>query len=232
MKQQSKKIIEDLLFSLAEGTAEYSIIENDLKRVLFIESMSESNKFNMYMFCMPDDSRPFCNGVYHDAEHRVAVFTNGKILFYARKYYNEALAGKCIAKDGNEVQLYRYPNWFYVFDKKNLAKDYRLHKIDFDAIDRTYKEGKIWLSVHYPKASREEKELHVLIKIDGSYFSLAKVRHVSLAMRDFGLEELAISANVDAGNPALFVGDECGVAVSPVIPMDYEDDKSYYVVTL
>ena len=232
MKQQSKKIIEDLLFSLAEGTAEYSIIENDLKRVLFIESMSESNKFNMYMFCMPDDSRPFCNGVYHDAEHRVAVFTNGKILFYARKYYNEDLAGKCVTKYGTEIKICRYPNWFYVVENNKATKSYHTRKIDFDTVDRVYKESKIWINARYPKASSFNKEIHALFNIDGNYFTIAKIRKISLVMRDFGFEELAIPDDVEAGNPALFTSDDSGVVVMPVVPMDYENDKSYYVVKL
>ena len=232
MKQQSKKIIEDLLFSLAEGTAEYSIIENDLKRVLFIESMSESNKFNMYMFCMPDVSRPFCNGVYHDAEHRVAVFTNGKILFYSRKYYNEDLAGKCVTKDGTEIKICRYPNWFYVIENNKATKSYHTRKIDFDTVDRVYKESKIWINARYPKASSFDKEIHALFNIDGNYFTIAKIRKISLVMRDFGFEELAIPDDVEAGNPALLTGEDSGVVVMPVVPIDYENDKSYYVVQL
>lgn len=232
MKNKSKKIIEDLLFSLAEGTAEYSIIENDLKRVLFIESMSESNKFNMYMFCMPDDYRPFCNGVYHDTKHRAAVFTNGQILFYSRKYYNEDLAGKCVTKDGTEIKNCRYPNWFYVVENNKATKSYHERKIDFDTVDRVYKESKIWINARYPKASSFDKEMHALFNIDGNYFTIANIMKISLAMRAFGFEELAIPDDVKAGKPALLTSEDNGVMVLPVVPMDYENDKLYYVVKL
>lgn len=232
MKQQSKKIIENLLSSLMAGTAEYSIIETDLRRVLFMESVSESNKFNMYAYCIKDDLLPYHNGVYHDANRGCAVYTDGKILFYSRKYYNENLAGKCVTKYGTEIKIYRYPNWFYVVENNKATKSYHTRKIDFDTVDRVYKESKIWINARYPKASSFDKEIHALFNIDGNYFTIAKIRKISLAMRDFGFEELAIPDDVEAGNPALFTSEDSGVVVMPVVPMDYENDKSYYVVKL
>ena len=232
MKQQSKKIIENLLSSLMAGTAEYSGIETDLRRVLFMESVSESNKFNMYAYCFKDDLCPYSNGVYHDSNRGCAVYTDGKILFYSRKYYNENLAGKCVTKDGTEVKICRYPNWFYVVEKNKATNGYHTHKIDFDTVDRVYKECKIWINARYPKASSFDKEIHALFNIDGKYFTIAKIRKISLAMRDFGFEELAIPEDVEAGNPALFTSEDSGVAVMPVVHTDYEDDKSYYVVKL
>lgn len=232
MKNKSKKIIEDLLISLAEGTAEYSIIENDLRRVLFIESVSESNKFNMYAYCIKDDLLPYHNGVYHDSNRGCAVYTDGKILFYSRQYYDENLAGKCVTKYGTEIKNCRYPNWVYVIDTWKAAKGYHLHKIDCDTVDRVYKESKIWINARYPKASSFDKETHALFNIDGNYFTIAKIRKISLVMRDFGFEELAIPDDVEAGNPALFTSEDNGVVVMPVVPMDYENDKSYYVVKL
>ena len=232
MKQQSKKIIENLLSSLMAGTAEYSIIENDLRRVLFIESVAESNKFNMYMFCFSDSPRPFCEGVYHDANRGCAVYTDGKILFYSHQYYNKDLAGKCVTKDGTEIKICRYPNWFYVVENNKATKSYHVRKINFDTVDRVYKESKIWINARYPKASSFDKEIHALFNIDGNYFTIAKIRKISLAMRDFGFEELAIPDDVEAGNPALFTSDDSGVVVMPVVHTDYENDKSYYVVKL
>ena len=228
MKQQSKKIVEDLLSSLAEGTAEYSIIERELQRVLFIESISESNKFNMYAYCFKDDFRPYRNGVYHDANRGCAVYTDGQILFYSRKYYNEDLAGKCVTKDGTEIKIYWYPNWFYVVENNKATKSYHTRKIDFDTVDRVYKESKIWVNARY----RFDKEMHALFDIDGNYFTITRIRKISLVMRDFGFEELAIPDDVEAVNPALFTCEDSGVVVMPVVPMDYENDKSYYVVKL
>ena len=51
-------------------------------------------------------------------------------------------------------------------------------------------------------------------------------------MRDFGFEELARPNDVEARKPALLTGEDNGVAVMPVVPMDYENDKLYYVVKL
>ena len=228
MKQQSKKIVEDLLSSLAEGTAEYSIIERELQRVLFIESVSESNKFNMYAYCFKDDLLPYHNGVYHDANRGCAVFTDGKILFYSRKYYNEDLAGKCVTKYGTEIKICRYPNWFYVVENNKATKSYHARKIDFDTVDRVYKESKIWVNARY----RFDKDIHALFNIDGNYFTIAKIRKISIVMRDFGFEELAIPDDVEAGNPALFTCEDSGVVVMPIVHMDYSNDKSYYVVKL
>lgn len=232
MKQQSKKIIENLLSSLMAGTAEYNSIETDLRRVLFMESVSESNKFNMYAYCFKDDLRPYSNGVYHDANRGCAVYTDGKILFYSRKYYNEDFAGKCVTKDGTEIEICRYPNWFYVVEKNKATNSYHTHKIDFDTIDRVYKDSRIWINARYPKASSLDKEMHALFNIDGNYFTIAKIRKISLVMRDFGFEELAIPDDVEAGNLALFTCEDSGVVVMPVVPMDYENDKLYYVVKL
>lgn len=232
MKQQSKKIVEDLLSSLAEGTAEYSIIERELQRVLFIESVSESNKFNMYAYCFKDDLCPHHNGVYHDAKRGCAVYTDGKILFYSRQYYDENLAGKCVTKDGTEIKICRYPNWFYVVENNKATTDYHTRKIDFDAVDRAYKDSKIWVNDRCPKASSFDKEMHALFNIYGNYFTIANIRKISLAMRAFGFEELAIPDDVKAGNPALLTSEDSGVFVMPVVPMDYENDKSYYVVKL
>lgn len=214
------------------GTAEYNSIETDLRRVLFIESVSESNKFNMYMFCFRDRMRPFCEGVYHDANRGCAVYTDGKILFYSRKYYNEDLAGKCVTKDGTEIKIYRYPNWFYVVENNKATTGYHTRKIDFDAVDRVYKDSKIWVNARYPKASSFDKEMHALFNIDGNYFTIAKIRKISLVMRDFGFEELAIPDDVEAVNPTLFTCEDSGVVVMPVVHTDYENDKSYYVVKL
>lgn len=232
MKQQSKKIIENLLSSLMAGTAEYNSIETDLRRVLFMENVSESNKFNMYAYCFKDDLCPHHNGVYHDANRGCAVYTDGKILFYSRKYYNEDLAGKCVTKDGTEIKICRYPNWVYVIDTWRAAKGYHLHKIDFDTVDRVYKESKIWVNARYHKASSFDKEIHALFNIDGNYFTTKKIKNISIVMRDFGFDELAIPDDVKAGNPALLTSEDSGVVVMPVVPMDYENDKSYYVVKL
>lgn len=232
MKQQSKKIVEDLLSALAQGAVEYKIIKENLARVLFIESVSESNKFNMYAYCFKDDLLPYHNGVYHDAKRRYAVFTDGQILFYSRKYYDENFAGECVTKYGILIKNCCYPNWFYVIDTWKAAKGYHLHKIDFNTIDKAYEDSKIWVSINHPTASKKEKELHTLINIDGNYFTIAKIRKISLAMRDFGLEELAVSEDLEAGNPAVCIGNDSGVIVMPVVHTDYEDDKSYYVVTL
>ena len=192
----------------------------------------QSDKFNMYKFCVRDCQHPFYEGVYHDANRACAVFTDGKILFYSRKYYNKDLAGKCVTKDGTEIKICRYPNWFYVVENNMATKSYHTHKIDFDTVDRVYKESKIWINARYPKASSFDKEIHALFNIDGNYFTIAKIRKISLVMRDFGFEELAIPDDVEAGNPALFTCEDSGVVVMPVVPMDYENDKSYYVVKL
>ena len=232
MKQQSKKIIENLLSSLMAGTAEYNSIETDLRRVLFMESVSESNKFNMYAYCFKDDLRPYRNGVYHDANRGCAVYTDGQILFYSRKYYNEDLAGKCVTKEGTEIKICRYPNWFYVVENNKATNSYHTHKIDFDTVDRVYKESKIWINARYPKASSFNKEIHALFNIDGNYFTIAKIKKISIVMRDFGFDELSIPDDVEAGNPALFTCEDSGVVVMPVVHKDYSNDKSYYVVKL
>ena len=199
---------------------------------MFIESVAESNKFNMYMFCSKDVSNSYYNGVYHDAKRGCAVFTDGKILFYSRKHYNEEFADKCVTKYGIAIKDCRYPNWVYVIDTWKAAHGYHLHKIDFNIVDKAYDDSKIWASINYPDASKQVRELHTLINIDGNYFTIAKIRKISLAMRDFGLEELAVSEDLEAGYPALFIGDDSGVFVMPVVHTDYENDKSYYVVKL
>ena len=201
MKQQSKKII------------------------------SKSNKFNMYMFCFRDSQHPFYEGVYHDSKLRYAVFSDGQILFYSRKYYDDDFAGKCVTKDGVEI-IYIYPNWFYVVKNNKATKGYHTHKIDFDTVDRIYKDSKIWLNAHYPKASSSDKEKHALFNIDGNYFTTTKIKNLSIAMRAFGIEELAIPNDVKARKPALLTGEDNGVMVLPVVPMDYENDESYYIVNL
>ena len=201
MKQQSKKII------------------------------SKSNKFNMYMFCYRDCQHPFYEGVYHDAKRRYAVFSDGQILFYSRKYYDEDFAGKCVTKDGVQI-IYMYPNWFYVVKNNKATKEYHTRKIDFDTVDMVYKESKIWLNAHYPKARISDKEKHALFNIDGNHFTMAKIKNLSIAMRAFGIEELAIPDDVEARKPALLTGEDNGVMVLPVVPMDYENNESYYIVNL
>ena len=70
------------------------------------------------------------NGVYYDAEAKMAVATDGRKLFATAKEYNEDYAGKIIdVKTLKEIEG-RFPIW-----KLALPSDERLHDVKFRSKD-------------------------------------------------------------------------------------------------
>ena len=233
MKQQSKKIIEDLLDSINNTKVDVERIKRDLNSVLFMESVNPSKKFSMYTYCDKKSIIYYHHGVFHDPTGKIAVATDGHILFASKEQYIEKYDGKIIDKCGDEVQS-SFPNWRSVIS--NLQKyggSYHFKKLDFAAIDEAYKKAKVWASVNLKNVkSTAEKEGMMMFNIDGNYFSIENIRKVSLALREFNIDGLNVCDDFTKGQAAHYLDDDHCVLVMPLVPKNYEEEKGFYVVKL
>lgn len=57
--------------------------------------------------------RPNLTGIFHDAEHEMAVATDAHMLVATKADYNPEFAGKIVDKYGNEIKG-QYPKWMSV----------------------------------------------------------------------------------------------------------------------
>ena len=234
MKQQSKKIIENLL-DIINNTNGIDVerIKRDLNSVLFMESVNPSKKFSMYTYCEKTRYPLYYRGVFHDPKGKIAVATDGHILCASKEQYIEKYDGKIIDQCGDEVKC-GFPNWRSVIS--NLQKYggiYHFKKRDFAEIDEAYKKAKIWASVNLKNVkSTAEKESRTIFNIDGNYFSIENIRKVSLALREFNINGLNVCDDFTKGQAAHYIDDGHCVLVMPLVPKNYEEEKGFYVVKL
>lgn len=234
MKQQSKKIIEDLLEIITKtGDMDMELIKRDLNRVLFIESINPSKKFSMYAYCDKSSFIIYHHGVFHDPKDKMAVVTDGHIICYSKENYVESFDGRVIDKCGKMLKC-QFPNWRYVTNGLEKSEDkYHFTTLDLDRIDIEYRKAKVWASVNLRHISNaKDKELKMLFNIDGSYFSIENIRKVSLALREFGFEGINVLNDPSEERAAFYMEDNKGIVVMPMIIDDYDNNKDFYVVKL
>lgn len=234
MKQQSKKIIEDLLVVINRtGEASWDRVKRDLNSVLFMESASPSKKFSMYAYCDKKSKTLYRKGVFHDSKGKLAVVTSGIILCYSKDNYIEGFDGKVIDQYGNTLDCI-FPNWRYVTNGIEKSGDkYHFKPLDLDMIDAEYRKAKIWESVNLKHVkSSKEKEGRVLFNIDDNYFTIENIKKISLALREFAVDGINICDDCTKGRAAFYMDDENGIILMPVVYDKYEENDGFYVVKL
>lgn len=87
---------------------------NDVKRLIRAFLLSnitlQQGAIDPWKCVAKDKMRPVLNGIYFDAERKLAVATNGQVIFASPLLYDEQYAGKVIAKDGSEIEE-RFPKY-------------------------------------------------------------------------------------------------------------------------
>lgn len=234
MKQQSKKIIEDLL-EIITNTCDIDVelIKRDLNSVLFLESINPSKKFSMYAYCDKSSFMIYHHGVFHDPKDKLAVVTDGHILCYSKENYVESFDGKVIDQYGKALKC-QFPNWRSVTNNLEKSGDkYHFKTLDLDKIDIEYRKAKVWASVNLKKVkSSREKEGKMLFNIDNNYFSIDNIRKISLALREFAVDGINVCDDYEKGRAAFYMDDENGVLLMPVVYDKYEEKNGFYVVKL
>ena len=79
-------------------------------------------KVKIYDWTNPKERYAYCGGAYHDSDNGVAVATDTHVLIVSKPDYNESLAGKCIDKKGDEVDIVRYPAYERVIPANGLVE--------------------------------------------------------------------------------------------------------------
>lgn len=69
-------------------------------------------------------------GIYHDADNKVAVASDGHVLYASAEAYNAHYAGRVIDTDDREIEDARYPNWKSTIPFEDSQK---LVQIDMDS---------------------------------------------------------------------------------------------------
>ena len=233
MKQQSKKIIEELLSFINDDNVDVERIKRDLNSVLFLESINPSKKFSMYAYCDKKSYTIYHHGVFHDPKDKLAVVTDGHIICYSKDNYVESFGGRVIDECGKMLKC-QFPNWRYVTNGLEKSNDkYHFKTLDLDKIDTEYKKAKVWASVNLKNVkSTAEKEVRTMFNIDGNYFSIENIRKVSLALREFAVDGINVCDDYEKGQAAFYMDDENGVMIMPVVYDKYEEKNGFYVVKL
>lgn len=70
-------------------------------------------------FLISDSCIDYERGIFYDAKNKVAVSTDGHVMFMSKKEYNEEYAGKIIDKKGCEVET-KYPKYENAIPSKDI----------------------------------------------------------------------------------------------------------------
>lgn len=234
MKQQSKKIIEDLLEIITKtGDMDMELIKRDLNSVLFLESVNPSKKFSMYAYCDKKSYTIYHHGVFHDPKDKLAVVTDGHIICYSKDNYVESFDGRIIDECGKMLKC-QFPNWRYVTNGLEKSDDkYHFKTLDLDRIDTEYRKAKVWASVNLKTVkSAHEKRGKMLFNIDNNYFTMENIRKTSLALREFAVDGINVCDDYEKGRAAFYMDEDNGIILMPVVYDKYENNDGFYVVKL
>ena len=188
-------------------------IENTLKHIraaIFMETPSQSMKFNIYDFTDDDNgTRPIMGCVHHQEGFKVA--SDSHLLIAVKDSYPEELEGKSIDKKG-ETSEYKYPNWKALFsDRQKEAREY---SIDFGKLTNFNKE---YATERKMKGKRGIRPAYV--KIGPAFFKLELLTLLSKFMKDRGVDTLHIEDSRKAA--ACFAADGSMGLIMPTIATAY-----------
>lgn len=216
--QRVVNAIRDVRGQENEATVKFAC--NLINEFLIDNETAPKGKADLFDICKRTDKfRPAMTGVFHDAEHEMAVATDAQILVATKADYNPEFAGKIVDKYGNEIPA-RFPNWMSIIPSPEKQRYYYDTEItlDTDVYRRALKEDKAWRKMQGAKGNK--------------YLTPIKLSNVGhFASADLLLLASLFCGSLKANSPyeSLFYrDDEKIVLVMPMIRPEHGEDASAY----
>lgn len=185
-----------------EATVKFAC--NLINEFLIDNETAPKGKADLFAICKrTEKNRLPLTGVFHDAEHEMAVSTDAHILVATKADYNPEFAGKIVDKYGNEIKG-KFPNWIRVIPTPDKDRPYSTDiALDANVYRRALKEDKAWRKMQGAKGS---KYLTPIKMSDAGHFASA---------------DLLLFASLFCGSLK---------ANSPYEPLFYRDDEKIVLV--
>lgn len=214
--QRVVNAIRDVRGQENEATVKFAC--NLINEFLIDNETTPKGKADLFDICKRTEKwRLAMTGVFHDAEHEMAVATDKYILVATKADYKPEFAGKIVDKCGNEIPA-KFPNWMSIIPSPEKERYYYDTEITLDAnvYRRALKEDKAWRKMQGTKGSK----YHTPIKLsENGYFSSADL--LLLASLFCG----SLKAN-SPYEPLFYRDDEKIVLVMPMMGPEHGEDTS------
>ena len=215
--QRAVNAIRDVRGQENEATVKFAC--NLINEFLIDNETAPKGKADLFDICKRTEKcRLAMTGVFHDAEHEMAVSTDTYILVATKADYNPKFAGKIVDKYGNEIQA-KFPNWMSIIPSPEKERHYYDTEITLDA------------NV-YRRALKEDKAWRKMQGIKGKYPTPIKMSNVGhFASADYLLLASLYCGSLKVNNPLeplFYRDDEKIVLVMPLMEPEHGEDTSAY----
>lgn len=200
-----------------EATVKFAC--NLINEFLIDNETLPKGKADLFAICKRTDKfRPAMTGVFHDAEHEMAVSTDTHILVATKADYKPEFAGKIVDKYGNEIQA-KFPDWMRIIPTPDKNRPYGTDiTLDADVYRRAIKEDKAWRKMQSWKGGKYPTPI-----------KLSESGHFASA--DLLLLASLFCGSLKANNPLeplLYRDDEKIVLVMPLMGPEHSEDTSVH----
>lgn len=213
--QRVVNTIRDVRGQENEATVKFAC--NLINEFLIDNETAPKGKADLFAICKRTENQYLpLTGVFHDAEHEMAVSTDAHILVATKADYNPELAGKIVDKYGNEIPA-KFPNWMRVIPTPDKDRPYDTEiTLDADVYRRALKEDKAWRKMQGTKGSKYPTPIKLS---DAGHFASA----------DLLLLASLFCGSLKANNPLeplFYRDDEKIVLVMPMVGLSHGEDTS------
>lgn len=198
-----------------EATVKFAC--NLINEFLIDNETAPKGKADLFAICKRTENQYLpLTGVFHDAEHEMAVSTDAHILVATKADYNPEFAGKIVDKYGKEIPA-KFPNWMRVIPTPDKDRLYGTDiALDADVYRRAIKEDKAWRKMQGTKGS---KYLTPIRMSDVGHFASADL----LLLASLFCGSLKANNPLD---PMFYRDDEKIVLVMPMVGLSHGEDTS------
>lgn len=220
--QRVVNAIRDVRGQENEATVKFAC--NLINEFLIDNETAPKGKADLFDICKRTENQYLpLTGVFHDAEHEMAVSTDAHILVATKADYNPEFAGKIVDKYGNEIKdKYgnKFPNWMSIIPSPEKQRYYYDTEITLDAnvYRRALKEDKAWRKMHGAKGSKYRTPIKLS---DVGHFASADL----LLLASFFCGSLKANSLYE---PLFYRDDEKIVFVMPMVGPEHGEDTSSY----
>lgn len=124
----------------------------------------KGGKVKIYDWTNPKGCYAFTRGVYYDAENSVAVATDTHVMLVSKSDYDASRANAIVAKNGDEVEGVRYPDYLRVIPKAENMREFQFDNARIaNLLTKMNAERKIDKSIKYIAFNVGDKDSQVYI---------------------------------------------------------------------
>lgn len=198
-----------------EATVKFAC--NLINEFLIDNETAPKGKADLFAICKRTENQYLpLTGVFHDAEHEMAVSTDVHILVATKADYNPEFAGKIVDKYGKEIPA-KFINWMRVIPTPDKDRPYDTEiTLDADVYRRALKEDKAWRKMQGTKGSKYPTPIKLS---DAGLFASADL----LLLASLFCGSLKVNNPLD---PMFYRDDEKIVLVMPMVGLSHGEDTS------